>query len=120
MQRAAGVSSMTDISQLVASAPRDVVEVLRITAVVRSVTSCLSCNSADRLRINGTYALRGLPQGAMCGRAAADGERHSAALFRLKILVRLGLLRGYVWTMDMLSRALYATLTVFGQDVALS
>jgi hypothetical protein len=66
MQRAAGVSSFTDMSILLQTAPREVVELLRITAVVRSVTGPLGATRAERLRLNGIFSLRGLalPRGA--------------------------------------------------------
>jgi hypothetical protein len=60
MQRAAGVASFGDVSQLLASAPRDVVELLRIAAVVRAVTAALGMSLADRLRISASWALAGL------------------------------------------------------------
>ena len=77
MQRAAGVSSFGDISQLLNTAPREVVELLRITAVVRSVTGPLGALRPERLRLNGACALRGLPAGAPV--AGAAGAAASAA-----------------------------------------
>lgn len=42
MQRAAGVASFGDINQLLATAPRDVVELLRI-AGARNAQHCVCC-----------------------------------------------------------------------------
>lgn len=52
----AGLGSLGDITSLLASAPRDLVEVLRITTVVRNVTHTLGVEPVDRLRTNATYA----------------------------------------------------------------
>ncbi|KAF8056338.1 Adck1 [Scenedesmus sp. PABB004] len=126
MQRAAGVASFGDITQLLATAPRDVVELLRIAAVVRNVTATLGTSLADRLRINAGWALRGLPPrpdagaGGGAGDAASEADRrYTAASLRLGLTARLLLIRGYCATAAGLNRALLATLHVFGQPVLL-
>jgi len=140
MQRAAGVSSFTDISNLLNTAPREVVELLRITAVIRSVSGPLGTSRAERLRLNGSYALRGLPGlGSPCsvmhtgtsgGGAAGPGDdggsasgegagRGGALVYRLRVESRLGLIRGYCFVNTILTRVLLATLHVFGQNVPL-
>jgi hypothetical protein len=43
MQRAAGVASFGDINQLLATAPRDVVELLRIAGIAWALACCLCC-----------------------------------------------------------------------------
>lgn len=144
MQRAAGVSSFGDMSLLLQTAPREMVELLRITAVVRSVTGPLGATRAERLRLNGTYSLRGLiGQGhAACGAGAAKGgggvsgggygggsmsngsdagDWRVAGSFgyRLKVRSRLAAMQGYIVTSTVLMRLLLATLHVFGQNVPL-
>jgi hypothetical protein len=138
MQRAAGVNNITDISNLLNTAPRAVVELLRITAVVRSVTGPLGASRAERLRLNGSYALRGLPglspgyvPGSNAGAAAAAGDdaasasgeggggRGNALAYRIKVESRLAVIGGYCFAQTMLMRVLLATLHVFGQNVPL-
>jgi hypothetical protein len=139
MQRAAGVSSFTDMSNLLNTAPREVVELLRITAVIRSVTGPLGALRADRLRLNGAYALRGsrgggggggAPTGGRAKVRGAGGDDSSSSggdglgarggfAWRLKLESRLGLIRGYCFAHTILMRTLLATLHVFGQNVPL-
>jgi hypothetical protein len=123
MQRAAGVANMGDITQLLNSAPRDVVELLRIAAVIRNVTASLGTSLADRLRICGTYAMRALPP---CGSVPQDGRSMTEADetfarwgYRMQIRARLLVIHGYLCANAVLSRALLASLYVFGQDVFL-
>lgn len=118
MQRAAGVSSFSDVSQLLSSAPRAVVELLRITAVVRSVTGPLGVTGADRLRINGTYALAGLAPHSGRG-SSGGGEALGRLGRRLHVALRLGLLRAVVGAREVFMRSLLAALHIFGQDVML-
>eukprot|EP00879_Flechtneria_rotunda_P030679 GHRR01033345.1.p1 GENE.GHRR01033345.1~~GHRR01033345.1.p1 ORF type:complete len:123 (+),score=22.71 GHRR01033345.1:377-745(+) len=121
MQRAAGVSSFGDITQLLATAPRDVVELLRIAAVVRNVTASLGCSLADRIRISGTYAFKGLPGYTTSWSAdqSENDKRFSQLGYRMSIQMRLAIVRGYVALNTVLSRTLLATLHVFGQPVLL-
>ncbi|WIA14941.1 hypothetical protein OEZ85_001652 [Tetradesmus obliquus] len=126
MQRAAGVASFGDITQLLATAPRDVVELLRIAAVVRNVTASLGCSLADRLRINGTWAFRGLPSyGSAWAGLGPDGDLSEADKkfaqmgYRVNIQARLLVIRGYLAVNAVLNRTLLATLHVFGQPVVL-
>ena len=123
MQRAAGVANMGDITQLLNSAPRDVVELLRIAAVIRNVTSSLGTSLADRLRICGAYALRALPP---CGAVPPDGQPMTEADetfarwgYRMQIRARLLVIHGYLCANEVFSRALLASLHLFGQDVFL-
>lgn len=120
MQRAAGVTTFGDVSQLLNTAPRDVVEVLRITAVVRSVTSVLGCSAAERLRINGTFALRGLPSGGLWDGGDSSSEVLAKVGRRVVVWSKLGVLRGYVAFHELMMRSLLATLWLFGQDVTLA
>lgn len=122
MQRAAGVSSFGDITQLLNTAPRDVVELLRIAAVVRNVTASLGCSLADRLRVNSTYAVKGL-MGFEREDTGEDSEldrKFNQLSYRLSIYGRLLVLRGYVWTHAIVTRTLLGVLHVFGQDVVLT
>lgn len=123
MQRAAGIASFGDINQLLSTAPRDVVELLRIAAVVRNVTASLGCSLADRLRINGTWAFRGLTgfsgSGAEGEGSSEADKRFSQLGYRLNIQSRLLVIRGYIAVSTVLNRTLLATMYAFGQPVVL-
>eukprot|EP00878_Enallax_costatus_P018585 GHUV01019573.1.p2 GENE.GHUV01019573.1~~GHUV01019573.1.p2 ORF type:complete len:125 (+),score=13.24 GHUV01019573.1:680-1054(+) len=123
MQRAAGVSSFGDITQLLATAPRDVVELLRIAAVVRNVTASLGCSLADRLRINGTWAFKGLMGFAgkgVEGEGTTESDKRFSQLgYRLSIQSRLLVIRGYIALNTVVNRTLLGTMYVFGQPVVL-
>lgn len=96
---------------------------------MRNITASLSCTLAERLRISGMWALRGLPPSH--GAAGTAGGQHeweeqtdadrkfAQAGYRMNIRARLLLIRGYVAINTVLNRALLATLYVFGQPVAL-
>jgi len=73
VQRQAGVGSLADMSQLLAAAPRELVEVLRVQATVRAVTSLLGGTNEERLRTAAAYALRGLRSHRLESPAAAAG-----------------------------------------------
>jgi aarF domain-containing kinase len=123
MQRAAGVASFGDITQLLSSAPRDIVELLRITAVVRNVDAALGCSLADRIRINATWAFRGLSafqRGSAGGADSSEVDKQfDSFTYRLNIQARLALIRGYLAVNAVVNRVLLATLAVFGQPVML-
>jgi hypothetical protein len=92
--------------------------------VVRNVTASLSCTLAERLRISGTWAFRGLPgywSADTQGQPAATeaDKRFAQAGYRLNVRARLLLIRGYVALNTVLNRALLATLYAFGQPVAM-
>lgn len=126
MQRAAGVSSMGDITNVLSTAPRNIVELLRIASVIRSVTAALGTSLGDRARICGAYALRGvqaaLASGTLGGTEEAPSEADLAFAqwsYRMNIRVKIMVLQGYVVMNAALLRLLLATLQVFGQDVVL-
>lgn len=124
MQRAAGVASFGDITQLLSTAPRDVVELLRIAAVVRNITATLGCSLADRIRVSGTWAFRGLPGynsgWAGAGQGVSEGDKRFSQLgYRMNIQARLLVIRGYVALNSVVNRTLLATLHAFGQPVVL-
>ncbi|KAK9814217.1 hypothetical protein WJX72_002441 [[Myrmecia] bisecta] len=56
----AGVGSLAGVSELLEGLPRSLVEFLRISAIIRNTAAVLGAGIHDRLRINATYALRGL------------------------------------------------------------
>lgn len=60
VQRQAGVSSFADISRVLASAPRELVEVLRIGATIRHTTSALGESNAERIANSAAFAAKGL------------------------------------------------------------
>ena len=98
-------------------------ELLRIAAVIRHVTSSLGTSLADRLRICGAYALRAL---LPCGAVPQDGQPMTEADekfawwgYRMQIRARLLVIHGYLCANAVFSRALLASLHIFGQDVFL-
>jgi len=94
-----------------------------LAAVVRNVTASLSCTLAERLRISGTWALKGLPSywsdSTPEGQQTEADRKFAQAGYRLNIRARLLLIRSYVAINTAVNRALLATLYVFGQPVVL-
>lgn len=90
---------------------------------MRNVTASLSCTLAERLRISGTWALKGLPSywsdNMPEGQQTEADRKFAQAGYRLNIRARLLLIRSYVAINTALNRALLATLYVFGQPVVL-
>jgi hypothetical protein len=117
---------MGDITNVLSTAPRNIVELLRIASVIRSVTAALGTSLGDRARICGAYALRGV-QAAVAsntpgGTADALSEADLAFAqwgYRMNVRVKVMVLQGYVGLNAALLRLLLATLQVFGQDVVL-
>ncbi|KAK9795900.1 hypothetical protein WJX73_003785 [Symbiochloris irregularis] len=58
-----GISSPADLGRLLQMLPRELVDVMRVNSVVRGIAASLGATVHDRLRINATYALKGMAWG---------------------------------------------------------
>lgn len=56
-----GITSPADLGRLLQLLPHELIDVLRVTAVVRGIAATLGGTIHDRLRINATYALQVMP-----------------------------------------------------------
>jgi predicted unusual protein kinase regulating ubiquinone biosynthesis (AarF/ABC1/UbiB family) len=74
VHEAAGVGGFADVADLLQAAPRDVVEVLRVTSVVRSVTAPLGFPNAARAMVNGAFALRSMSAGRLEAMGVGTGD----------------------------------------------
>ena len=93
---------------------------LRVSTVVRSVTSQLGVKFPDRLRINATYALRGLAASRSSGTVGDASDAVFASFrYRMGIRSRVWLIQGLVAFNTAMSRGLLAMMYVFGQPVVL-
>ncbi|EIE24434.1 ABC1-domain-containing protein [Coccomyxa subellipsoidea C-169] len=93
----AGVSSIGDLGRLLEGLPRPLVDFLKVSAITRGAATKLGSSVPDRLRINATYALKGM---SICrlpgGRVQYEGSLQSRRR-RLRISVSIRLLRCYFW-----------------------
>ena len=53
-----GITSPADFGRLLQLLPRELIDLMRVTSIVRSIAAGLGCTVHDRLRINATYALK--------------------------------------------------------------
>ena len=56
----AGVDNLGDLGKLLEDLPRSLVEILRVSATVRSTASMLGAPLSDRLRVNAVHAMNGM------------------------------------------------------------
>ena len=62
-----GITSPADFGRLLQLLPRELIDCLRVTSVVRGIAASLGGTIHDRLRINATYALKvRMPTHAFC------------------------------------------------------
>lgn len=118
LQKNAGVKNLGDISQLLAYAPRPLVEVLRITSVVRNVTGHLGINLPERVRINAGFAAQGLPPRNKAVSHEAE-KKFQKLSYRMQIRIRLGLINGIYLAHCAINRSLMAAFYVFGQPIVI-
>ncbi len=57
-RQSAGVESMADFGRLLEGLPRELVDLLRVSAIVRNQAATLGATPADRMRINAVHAQR--------------------------------------------------------------
>ncbi|KAL6757375.1 ABC1 family-domain-containing protein [Haematococcus lacustris] len=111
LQRAAGISGFGDMANLLSTAPRDLVELLRIHTVIRSVSSQLGVSMEERKRICAWYAAQGLPP--RWQRAAHINIRFNQLLCRIKLYALLAAWRSYNATKVTLARGWGAVYSLF-------
>ncbi|MEW5315816.1 MAG: hypothetical protein WDW38_007220 [Sanguina aurantia] len=91
-----GVSGVSDIMAMMSSSevPNELKDLLRISTVIRASSSSLGVSMGDRLRINGTFARKGLP--ARGGGAGHINSRFDSLLYRMHLGVMLSAIRAGV------------------------
>lgn len=114
-----GMQSFGDLTELLAYAPRDLVELLRITAVLRSVTAQLGTSLADRLRVSVAFARKSFSAGNDDNAGLASDDVFDNLQIWLKFWCRFGLLSATIVTGSVLHRVFLASLYAFGQPVTL-
>lgn len=109
-----GVSGVSDIMAMMSSSevPNELKDLLRISTVIRASSSSLGVSMGDRLRINGTFAKKGLP--ARGGGAGHINSRFDSLLYRMHLGVTLSAIRAGVWGGAVLGRAWEAVMSVCG------
>eukprot|EP00884_Botryococcus_braunii_P020717 jgi/Botrbrau1/7329/Bobra.247_3s0024.1 len=60
LRQSAGMNSMANLGRVMEGLPRDLLDVLRVSALVRSQAAILGASPADGLRINAQYAVKGM------------------------------------------------------------
>jgi aarF domain-containing kinase len=61
LRRSIGVKNVGDINKMLSSAPRDLVELIRVTTMIRKSSLVLGVSNEERQRVLGSYAFKGLP-----------------------------------------------------------
>lgn len=96
-----GLQSLGNLAAILNEFPPEIVEVLRLTQLVRHMTQQLGVGVADRLRVNVKFALRGLAVKRERG-AEALTKAQSSAMWRewqlsWQLATRINLLRALMW-----------------------
>ena len=93
----AGVDNLGDLGKLLEALPRSLVEILKVSATVRSTASMLGAPLSDRLRVNAVHALHGMAysQDAQ-GTVEYVGDLQSRTM-RMRISATICALRTWSW-----------------------
>lgn len=100
MREQSGITSFADLAQLLQNAPKQLLDSLRQSAVVRQSAVLLGATLGDRLRINAKWALRGMgaqhddPGG---GRRLQFVGALQSRLTRWRLAAHVALLRAAYW-----------------------
>ncbi len=54
------MEKFSDLASLLQGAPKELLDTVRVTAIVRQTATLLGATPADRLRVNAVHALRGM------------------------------------------------------------
>ena len=106
VRQEAGLTSFADLAKLLEEAPKQLLDSLRQSAVVRHTATLLGATVADRLRINAKWALAG------CYAAPAGGGQLrfvgglQSRWRRWQLTARVGLLRFVFWLRSAVHTAL--------------
>ncbi|KAI3436647.1 hypothetical protein D9Q98_006063 [Chlorella vulgaris] len=95
LRQDSGITSFADLAAVLNEAPKPLLDSLRQSAVVRHTATLLGATLADRLRINATWAMRGM-QTCKEGPLVFVGALQSR-ITRWRLAVRVGALRLVVW-----------------------
>ncbi|KAL4457670.1 hypothetical protein ABPG75_012535 [Micractinium tetrahymenae] len=118
VRQESGISSFADLASLLEEAPRPLLDSLRQSAVVRHSATLLGATLADRLRINATWALRGMWRAGDDASGASGGLQFvgslQSRLKRWRVAFQVHLLRLAFW----LASAVHQVMTVVAPSVA--
>lgn len=83
LRRSVGVKNIGDFNKMLSAAPRDLIELVRVTTMIRKSSLALGVSNEERQRVLGSYAFKGLP-------AVDSKDRHihqtsRRTLYRLKL-----------------------------------
>lgn len=97
LRHQAGVNSLGDLGRLLEELPRPFVDFLKVQAIIRGAATRLGSSLHDRLRINATYAQKGMSIARLpSGRVGYEGSMQSRAQ-RLRISISIATLRSIWW-----------------------
>ncbi|DBB14885.1 TPA: hypothetical protein ACH3X3_004486 [Trebouxia sp. C0006] len=93
----AGVDNLGDLGKLLEALPRSLVEILKVSATVRSTASMLGAPVTDRLRVNAVHALHGMAYSKDAeGAVEYIGDLQSRTT-RMRISAAICALRTWSW-----------------------
>lgn len=93
----AGVDNLGDLGKLLEALPRSLVEILKVSATVRSTASMLGAPLSDRLRVNAVHAMHGMSYSRDAhGSVEYIGDLQSRAM-RVRISATIYALRTWSW-----------------------
>ncbi len=93
----AGVDNLGDLGKLLEALPRSLVEILKVSATVRSTASMLGAPLSDRLRVNAIHALHGMAYSKDAqGTVEYIGDLQSRTT-RMRISATICALRTWSW-----------------------
>lgn len=96
VRQESGINSFADLANLLEEAPRPLLDSLRQSAVVRHSATALGATLADRLRINATWALRGMWRAGQGGKLLFVGNLQSR-FKRWRVAFQVRMLRLAFW-----------------------
>ncbi|GAX82134.1 hypothetical protein CEUSTIGMA_g9562.t1 [Chlamydomonas eustigma] len=112
LQRSVGINKFSDMALMLSTAPRDLVEMLRINTVIRASSTLLGVNMQDRKRIFAWFARRGLPN--MSNRGAHVHPSSRSVMYRVKLLLLLTAWSSWCMLSATVTRSWFVILGLFG------
>lgn len=111
LRRSIGVKNFGDINMMLSAAPRDVVELVRITTMIRKSSLILGVSNEERQRILANYAFKGLPW-----IESQEGHVHPSsrkALYRIRLHLILVSLNAVYGTLTAVKRGWSSVIMLF-------
>ncbi|KAL4442946.1 hypothetical protein ABPG77_008437 [Micractinium sp. CCAP 211/92] len=108
VRQESGINSFADLANLLEEAPRALLDSLRLSAVVRHSATTLGATLADRLRINATWALRGMWRAGQDGGEPRFVGSLQSRLKRWRVAVQVHLLRLAFWVVSAVHQVMTA------------